>query len=266
MTMVFRTFNIRYFMAVYTGTLLAWGSFHFGKFEYFLSGISIVILYAVLDLVWTRIRDGVWYVPLSSFISGFILALIASPAPGLIFIILLPLAAVFSKQVIKSEGRHIFNPAAFSAVLFGASWWGASWGSEVLAVIIATGLVIISRQRRWESIIAFFAMYAFLSAILFAAEGKTAGEIFSLLKPRLLDGTTIFFATVMLIEPLTTSFSGTKRRVLFACLVAALAVILSTGAFSFGVVTVDPLLGGLLIGNAVMTFASRRRSGILSAV
>ncbi|MEK7085120.1 MAG: hypothetical protein AAB904_01170, partial [Patescibacteria group bacterium] len=82
-------------MAVYTGTLLAWGSFHFGKFEYFLGGVSIVILYAVLDLVWTRIRDGVWYVPLSSFISGFILALIASPAPGLIFIILLPLAAVF---------------------------------------------------------------------------------------------------------------------------------------------------------------------------
>lgn len=258
MPTILRTFNIRYFTAVYTGVLLAWGSLHFGKLEYFLSGVGIALLYAAFDLLWTRVRDGVWYVPLSSFISGFILALIASPAPGLFAIFFLPLLAVFSKQAIKLDGKHIFNPAASSAIVFGATWWGAAWGNPALVAVIAAGLVIVFRQRRWETIIAFFASYALLSAALFIAEGRALGEIFALLRPRLLDGTTIFFATVMLIEPMTTSFPGTKRRVIFACLVAALAVVLSTGPAWLGGGAIDPLLGGLLVGNLVMTLASRR--------
>ena len=258
MAMASRAFNIKYFTVIYTGILFAWGSLHFGRLEYFLSGASIVLLYAAFDLLWTYIRDGAWYVPLSSFISGFILALVAFPAPGPFAVFFLPLLAVFSKQAIKLGGRHIFNPAAFSAAVFGSAWWGSAWGKEVLVAIIVVGLIIVFRQRRWESIIAFFASYALLSAALFVAEGKTAGEILLLLKPRLLDGTTIFFATVMLIEPLTTSFPGTRRRVVFSCLVAVVAVILSRGALWLGAGAIDPLLGGLLIGNLVMTIALRR--------
>ena len=189
----------------------------------------------VFDFFWTYSRDRVWYLPESSIISGLILALVGAPSPDFALLVLMPAVAVFSKQLLWfGLGKHIFNPAAFSLVALSlagypaVSWWGVSWGAPATYAVLAAGLLILWRQRRWETALPFLFIYALLFGV------------------RLLDGTTLFFATVMLIEPLTSNFKGIQNQLFYA----GIAVL---GTFFLGKTgwAIDPLLGGLLIANIV---------------
>jgi len=235
-----RKIPIKQFMVGYLGLVLALSSYFFGSFEYFIKGILIVFFYSIFDLIWTRVRNKVWYLPQSSIISGLILALIGPALPSMTYIILLPAVAVFSKQIIRfKNGRHIFNPAAFSLVLISffypvVSWSGVAWvrhESYFLWVLIASGIFILWRQKRWETAFAFLAIYAFF------------------FPDQLLDGTLIFFMTVILIEPIT-SFSPTHiGRMAYGAIASSGAILASYfGAFVF---YLDPLLLGLLFAISI---------------
>src|SRR3989344_1388608 len=158
-------------MVLYLAALLAWGSFYFDRPDYLWKGILIAALYAAFDVLWTYLRDRVWYFPESSLISGLILALVGAPAPAFLLLILMPLLAVISKQLLRfGTGRHIFNPAAFSLVVgpilsvfsprligLGPTWWGVSWGAPGMYAGLAAGGFLFSgasgagkrRSRFW---------------------------------------------------------------------------------------------------------------------
>ena len=230
-------------MVGYLVVLLAYAAFNLGSLSYFWKGTLVAFLYVSFDLFWTYFRDYVWYVPLSSIISGSILALVAVPGPPFGFIFLLPLLAVASKQLIKigwqsGPSRHIFNPAAFSMMglsLAGypaVSWWSVAWGSYVFYLVLAAGLFILWRQNRWETAAAFFLPYLLV------------------FKSSAFDGTVIFFATVMLIEPMTSNFLGKSRKIAYGAAVSLIAIFVSMfGNF----LPYDPLLLGLLLGNLIFS-------------
>lgn len=248
-------------MVIYLGGLLIFSGFYLKFPERILSGFGIVALYCVLDLLWTKIRDKLWYLPVSSLISGFILALVAIPSPPFWFLFVAPFLAVFSKQFIKWPGkRHIFNPASFALIVLSfftpaVSWWGVAWGKIPLTIVGLAGLIILYRQKRFHETLAFLISYLFFLAILFLWNDVVVKDLFKFLYPQLIDGTTIFFATVMLIEPLTSQFPTQKNRIFYGASVAFFAVLITfLSPFASGksaqiLANLDPLITGLLLGN-----------------
>lgn len=248
----------------------------FGEWERLWKGILIVLLYAAFDLLWTYIRKKTWYVPVSSFISGLILSLIALPEPQFLLVILLPFIAVFSKHVLRfGKPRHIFNPAAFSMAFLSffvpsISWWGVSWGrisidtpaSALFIILIVAGIIMLWRLNRWHVAISFLLSYAVFLTLTFWWNGVSAARLGRVVAPLIADGTVLFFATVMLVDPLTSSFPRYKDRVWYGAMVGFFAVLMThlSGIVSWA--NVDPLIFGLLLGNltASIVFLPHRRS------
>lgn len=255
-------------MTAYLGALLLYSSWALGAPERFWKGLLIIIIYTLGDLLWTYARDRVWYLPVSSWISGFILSLVLLPNPPLWFAAIVPLLAVFSKQMLwLGKNRHIFNPASFAIgatalIVPSISWWGVAWGAIPLAIVSVAGIVILWRQGRWHVALPFFASYALFLAALFLWNGIPFSKIITFLKPQLLDGTAIFFATVMLIEPLTSQFPTKRNRMVYGLLVGFFAVAVTLLAGIWNLERQDPLIYGLLIGNltASLLFLPSRRS------
>lgn len=267
-----RKISIKWRMVIYLGGLLVVSSWYLNFPGRILWGLGIVALYAAYDLVWTKIRDKLWYLPVSSFISGFILALVAIPSPPLWFLFFAPLLAVFSKQFIKWPGkRHLFNPASFALLTLSfftpaVSWWGVSWGKIPLVIVIAVGLVILYRQKRFHETVPFLLSYLFFLALLFLWNDVSIKDLFKFLFPQIIDGTTLFFATVMLIEPLTSQFPTRQSRVFYGASVGFFAVLitflssLASGLAATTLAKLDPLLIALLLGNlfSYMIFVVRK--------
>lgn len=263
-----QTIPIKYTLTIYLGAFLIYSSWALGDLTRLWKGLFMVIAYAAFDLLWTYFRDHSWYLPVSSLISGLILSLVALPNPPLWLALLLPLLAVASKQAIHlGKLRHVFNPASFAlgatALLIpSVSWWGVAWGATPFIIASLAGIIILWRQERWHIALPFFASYALFLALLFFWNGIPASKIAAFLKPQLLDGTAIFFATVMLIEPLTSQFPTKRNRVVYGLLVGFFAVVVTFLAGIWNLERQDPLIYGLLIGNltASVFFLSSRRS------
>lgn len=250
--------QIKHFMVLYLGFLLVFSSFMLKDPTRLLKGLLVVALYVGFDLIWTRVRDKIFYLPVSSFISGFILALVALPNPPIFLLILLPLLAVVSKQFIHlKKARHIFNPAAFAMGVMAffqccntvVSWWGVAWGKVPFWIVLMVGLFILWKQSRFHVAIPFAVSYLFFLALLLLFNNIEASKLLAFLKPQILDPTIIFFATVMLVEPLTSTFPTKNQRILYGALVGFCAVLVSFLA-SF-LPLGDPLIYGLLLGNLV---------------
>jgi Na+-translocating ferredoxin:NAD+ oxidoreductase RnfD subunit len=147
--------------------------------------------------------------------------------------------------------------AVFAFFVPSVSWWGVAWGrisGEILAsilfvVVILAGIFILWRQSRWHEALSFLVSYAVLLTLLFWWNGIPAGRLGGVIYPLVVDATVIFFATVMLIEPLTSTFPRFRDRVCYGVGVGFFAVVMT---YLSGVVSwadVDPLIFGLLLGN-----------------
>ncbi|OGZ96546.1 MAG: hypothetical protein A3I44_05370 [Candidatus Sungbacteria bacterium RIFCSPLOWO2_02_FULL_51_17] len=250
-----RYIRIKHCTVVYLGGLFIFSSWFLEDYERLWRGLLIVGFYVLFDLLWTYIRDRIWYVPISSVISGLVIAVISMPAPSLLLIAALPLIAVFSKQVLHlGKNRLVFNPAAFAIAVAGlfapsVSWWGVTWGHIPLSIAIIAGLIIIWRQNRWHVAASFLVAYAFFLKILFLMSGVGIFDLFSKLRPQIIDGTLMFFMTVMLIEPLTSAFPTKRQQIIYGVLVGFFAVAVTYAGQLFGWSDTDPLIWGLLIGN-----------------
>lgn len=255
---------IKPFMIGYLALLLLLSSLIFEVYDSLWQGVVIIVLYAMFDVVWTYTRDRIWYIPFSSIISGLIVALVGTSSGSVWGLAAVPFVAVFSKQVIHvGPLRHIFNPAAFSLAVF--SFLGAlhpalnvfapTWRAPSLAsdgvgniafiFILFAGMFIIFRLKRWHIVYSFLIVYS-----IFWWQ-------------HLWDGTLIFFVAVMLIEPITSSFPLRRHRIFYGASVAVFAGILTYGASTAAgawLSWLDPLLGGLLLGNlmAGIFFLPRR--------
>lgn len=247
--------NIKYFMVGYLGVLLLGASIVSGFPERFLYGLVIVGLYASFDLLWTRLRDKVWYVPVSSWISGLVLANVAIPVLSLPVLVLLPFVAVFSKQALHfGKTRHLFNPAAFSLfVLTGitpvVAWWSASANVWMTLSAAVVGVFILWRQRRFHVFISFSLAYALGLSIFAFVQGLNVQALRFVLESSFLNGAVIFFATVMLIEPITSGFSTYKQRAIYGALVGVFSTLGTFLATAVPIAGLDPLIIGLLLGD-----------------
>ncbi|TSC85090.1 MAG: Rieske family iron-sulfur cluster-binding protein [Parcubacteria group bacterium Gr01-1014_13] len=266
-----KSLNIKYFMVGYLGLLTLFASLYFKDIMMFADGVLIVLLYASFDLLWTYARDRVWYLPVSSWISGFILTIGALPKPPLIILIALPLLAVASKQLLHfRKNRHVFNPASFALAVMSfftpsVSWWAVT--GEVVPTIgglqkldigmwlfvfsAVAAVIILWRQNRWHVTVPFLLSYAFFLGILSLINGVTPERLPDVLFVQIVSSVILYFSTVMLIEPLTSTFRTRRQEIFYGAFVGFAIVLVTYLARKFNLVTLDPLVFGLLAGNLV---------------
>jgi len=217
-----------YFLAALLGASAVFSAF--GILPYQADGILLqtamfVFLCWGLNLGFARMVGAVPNVE-SSLITGLILSAIIGPLklPGEWQILAVAaVGAIASKYVFVFSRSHIFNPAAFgavaSAVVFGypASWWIGS--TSLMPIILAGGLLVLVKIKRAHLVLSFLGAYVGLLVLDALVFRQTApGQIISLLNQLFVASPLLFFAFVMLVEPLT-SPQRVGRRVAFGALV-----------------------------------------------
>lgn len=187
----------------------------------------------------------------SFFITAFILALIVKPPqtlPDLFFVFWVSVLAISSKFIFAINKKHIFNPAALAIFLTAtfisksANWWVGS--IYMLLPVSILGFLVVKKIRRWGLVIPF----------LLAALGLTIWHG----TRAITDTPLIFFATIMLTEPLTTPPTQTLRAIY-----GILTGILFAPQFHIGSFFTTPEIA-LLIGNVFSYIVSPKERLILS--
>lgn len=151
----------------------------------------------------------------SFWISGLILCLIVSPPNtlrGVFFVGLAAIISIASKFILTIHKKHIFNPVAIAiaitsfAINGSASWWVGN--IAMLPLVTLGGLLIVKKIRRWDLVLAFL-----VTALLVIGPAKWTRV--------LTDSPLIFFASIMITEPLTSP--PTKiLRIMYGALVGFL--------------------------------------------
>ncbi|MDB5165793.1 MAG: hypothetical protein JWM00_683 [Candidatus Saccharibacteria bacterium] len=195
----------------------------------------------------------------SAYISALILFLIfpvADTLPAAISLAIVAAIAMASKYLIVWKGRHLFNPAAFAAVVSGligsqtASWWVAT--EPLLPFTIILGGLVLYKTRRLQMGL----LYIVASIVVILSVTILKGNsILSILPVIFTSGPLVFFASFMLSEPLTLPPRKQQRRV-YALIVAVIA---NTQLHVLG--TFIGPQAALLIGN-LYTFWCGQRGGI----
>jgi len=144
----------------------------------------------------------------SVYITALILSLIVAPIRSyhdLPFLGWVAVWAMASKYIFAFGKKHFFNPAAFGVALAGvglfqsANWWVGT--GSLLPFVLLGGFLIVRKIQR-EDMVGTFFLSALLTIFFFNLAKGT--DVFVLLKKILFDTPIVFFAFVMLTEPLTT--------------------------------------------------------------
>lgn len=212
-----------------------------------LVAVSIVVSYGLARLY------GVRSYLTSALITGLILSLICTPTMSpypLLQYALIAVLAQASKFIVVYKGRHVFNPAAMGVwigSLLGigyATWW---IGAPYLApFVLVVAFLLLYKTRE----LPLAGMYLIVSVGILWIRGIPPTTT-------LLSWPLLFFAGVMLSEPLTLP-PKRWQKYLFAGIVAVAASI----PYHFGPISTSPITA-LLIGNIfAFIVAFRQRSGI----
>lgn len=132
--------------------------------------------------------------------------------------------AIASKFLLRLDGKHLFNPAAFAIVVListGHAWvtpgqWGQS--TFVVSAIVFLAILVLARAARLDVALAFLATHA---ALLFA-RAIWLGDPLAIPLHQLQNGALLLFAFFMITDPRTTP-DARPARILFAVAVAVLA-------------------------------------------
>jgi len=223
-----------YRLVLYYLLALLGGAFLLGMFRTLAIDPTALVFSAVLvtaacwvaNLVFARVFGAVPNHE-SVYITAVILTLILDPTtatnlPGVGLLLFASVWAMASKFILAARRRHIFNPAAIGVALPGlllaqpATWW-ISTVTPLLPVILIGGLLLIRKLRRFDLILA-FAAANLLTTLLTSAPGDALMEM----RLTMLESPFLFFAFVMLTEPLTAP-QHKLWRVVYAALVGVLA-------------------------------------------
>lgn len=140
------------------------------------------------------------------------------------FAVLATTLAIASKYLLTVEKHHIFNPVAVAAVgmalLYpnnGATWWIGT--PIMMPFVLIGGLLLARRLRAGKLIIAFFTTYLVVTAIGAILNGGVLTDIWTSWQMNFTHSALIFFAFVMLTEPLT---SPNKTKAIYFAIIVAL--------------------------------------------
>ncbi len=201
----------------------------------------------------------------SVYITALILALIIAPiAPnswdGVTFLIFVSVGAMASKYIFTIGRKHIFNPAAFGvalgALVLGqsATWW-IDGNVALLPFVLIGGLLIVRKLRRFDLVLT-FSVIVLLTAILTAQGSDFVATVVQVFQY----ASFLFFALVMLTEPLTMPPTRTSR-ILYGAIVGLLFTsIIRLGSFYF-----TPELA-LLVGNIFVYVVSPKGRFMLTLI
>ena len=150
-----------------------------------------------------------------------------------------PLCAVLAisgKFLIRVRGKHLFNPAnlgvMLGVLLLPGAWFSpGQWGSDVAFAVwfVALGGLVTARASRWDISWAFlFCYFAFTGARALWLGLPPAAWLHAANS-----GALLLFAFFMISDPMTTP-DHRGARLLFAAVVAALAVVWTYGLFRPG--------------------------------
>jgi len=206
--------------------------------------------------------------PESSLITALILALISGPVSVLAdprhaaVLALSGAAAVASKYLLAFRRQHALNPAAFgafiSAVAFGtyATWWVGN--AAMLPLVAVGGFLLVRKISRFRFLGAFLLAFVVSMAALSFAQGLSLGMVLQSVGFVFRQSALVFFAVVMLTEPMT-SPKRLALQVLYGAIVAFLYQPLLT-MFGQNLTPEE----ALLVGNLFSFFVSPSRKLKLS--
>jgi len=201
----------------------------------------------------------------SLYITAFILALIITPrsparyfSAGSAVFLWVGVWAMASKYLLAIRRKHIFNPAALAVALAAftlnqaASWWVGTFA--MLPFVVFGGLLVARKIRRFDLILSFLAA---AGAVTLGATLTKGTGVLPASGQLLADTPILFFAFLMLTEPLTTP-PARAARVLYGVTVG----LLLSSSLHFGRLYSTPELA-LLVGNVFSYLMSPRAAYLL---
>jgi ferredoxin-NADP reductase/Na+-translocating ferredoxin:NAD+ oxidoreductase RnfD subunit len=234
--LLYRSISMYRFMWHYLRVVFAaavvlslFGALPYSPLPVLFTGFLFVLLCLFINSLFARLyrvrtnRD-------SAYITALILSLIVGPLSlsniehGLLVGAVISFFAMGSKFLIAPYRHHVFNPAAFGVLAgflligTGATWWVAT--PKLLPFVTLGGLLITAKMRRGLLLSTFLLTYL---ALLFVYTLVTGGGVLSaadLMWSSLLYTPLLFFALVMVVEPLT-SPRRQALRVVYGLSVAA---------------------------------------------
>jgi glycine betaine catabolism B len=216
-----------------------------------------------LCLLTNRLFSSIFKVPAnveSAYISALILALILTPIKSFNDLWFLGWAAVWamaSKYILAVRGKHIFNPVVFAITLTyftinrSASWWiGNGW---MLPFVLLGGLLVVRKIGRFDLVLSF--LITALTIVMVTA--LFSNDFFAAIQNAILSSAILFFAFIILTEPLTTPPTRTAR-IYYGILVG----FLYAPQFHIGSFYLTPELA-ILIGNIYSYIVSPKTKLVL---
>jgi ferredoxin-NADP reductase/Na+-translocating ferredoxin:NAD+ oxidoreductase RnfD subunit len=227
------------------------GVLPFDPINYVFSFTFLLVVAGIANKVFSKVYEAHANTE-SWIISALILGLIIAPPKSLHDVIFLGWAAVLmvtSKFVLTLGKKHIFNPVAISVAItafaIGASadWWVGV--SSMLPIVAIGGFLIIRKIKRWDLVLSFLVV-----ALILIGPARWVRSVS--------DTPLIFFAAVMLTEPLTTPPTKTLR-----ILYGALVGLLFAPQVHLGSIYTTPELA-LIIGNIFSYIVSPKYKLVLT--
>lgn len=242
----------------------ALGMLSFSAMDFAVSTAILVFICAVTNYIFAK----VFAVPAnveSVYITAFILTLIITPPTafdpnGFMFLLWVSVLAMASKYIVSIDKKHLFNPAALAVAITAAtmgqaaSWWIGT--ISMLPFVVIGGILMIRKIHRFDLVISFMVFASATSILLLISKTSPLLTV-----ERIFSGTSlVFFAAVMLTEPLTTPPTR-ALRIAYGALVG----ILFTPGMSIGSLHFTPELA-LLAGNIFSYLVSPKGKRILTLI
>ncbi len=255
---------VLYFLIILAATGLIYSLFGILPYDpvnYVFSFAFILTLSIIANYLFAKVFEAPTNVE-SVYITALILGLIITPARDVNQITFTAWAAVLamaSKYIFAIGKKHIFNPVALSVLLTyffiqsAASWWV---GTLAMLPLVSTGtFLIVKKLRRWDLVLSFLIFG--LGTIIFYTFAK-GGNPVNFVKRALTDTGIIFFAGIMITEPLTTPPTRILRIIY-----GAIVGILFAPQFNVAGYYTTPEMA-LIIGNVFSYLVSPKYKLILS--
>lgn len=213
------------------------------------------------DLLFTYFRRRVLFIPYAAIATGLIMSLIINQSAGILQIAVSATVAIGIKNFVRISGRHIFNPVAtglfLSGLFFGdyIGWWGVSFQNirdfhpvNLIFFLILSSPFLVSglRLKKYYAILTYLCVNTIFTHF---STPSLHSFISALLNPSIL-----FFAIVMLPEPMTSPVR-IRNQVIYGAVVASIPFIFAITSlseiFAKSSIAFDPLLFALLLGNLI---------------